>query len=277
MKRPLFKVLLAVAVPAALLAADEAWKSKPYQQWDQKDVQKVLTDSPWSRVVRMEAKWRAAGGNGVPVDRDASSPGNYGAQGGTSANSGNVGGNSSYGMGAGAPSSANSGSIAQNSSIMNSGKTPETTFMIRWFSALTVREALARAQVLSGSMTESDAGKALADQPAEYTITVAGQDMTPFLKAEEKDLAGTAYLIAKKQNAKIPASHVVIQRTSNAKPDDPRSVAVVVFYFAKKNAAGEPVFGGPEKSAEFVCVSGGVTIKTSFDLAKMSGPSGPDW
>ena len=277
MKRSLIAGFLAIAVPAALLAGDEVWKGKPYQQWDQKDVQKVLTDSPWSRAVRMEAKWRAAGGSNMPVDKDATAPGNYGAQGGASASSGNVGGNSSYGMGAGAPSNANSGSIAQNSSIMNSAKVPETTFMIRWFSALTVREALARAQVLTGSMTEEDAGKALADQPSEYTITVAGSDMTPFLKAEEKDLAGTTFLVGKKQNAKIPASRVVIQRTSGAKPDDPKPVSVVVFYFAKKTAAGEPVFSGAEKGAEFICASGGVTIKTSFDFSKMTNASGPDW
>jgi hypothetical protein len=149
--------------------------------------------------------------------------------------------------------------------------------MVRWFSALTVREALVRAQVLSGGMFQSDAEKVLSDEQGEYTITVAGPDMTPFLKAEEKDLATSSYLVAKKQGTKIPASHVVIQRKSGAKPDDPHSVDVVVFYFAKKTASGEPVFATPDKGAEFVCAAGGVTIKTSFDLAKMRGASGPDW
>jgi hypothetical protein len=269
-------LLLAAAIPITATAADDAWKAKSYKQWDTKDVQKVLTDSPWSRVVRMEAKWRT-GSSAVPVDRDASSPGNHGAQAGTSGGSGNVGGQSSAGMAAGAPASANSGSIAQNSATMNSAKMTETTFMVRWFSALTVREALARAQVLSGSMSDADADKALGDQPAEYTITVAGPDMTPFLRAEEKDLAASSYLVAKKQGTKIPASHVVIQRKSGAKPDDPHAVDVVVFYFAKKTAAGEPMFTTLEKGVEFVCTSGAVTIKTSFDLAKMHGASGPDW
>ena len=277
MKRSLI-LLLAIAVPAGLVAADEAWKTKPYQQWEMKDVQKVLNESPWVRVVHVEAKWQAAGGKGVPVDKDATAPGNYGAQGGQGgANNGSVGGNSSYGMGAGAPASANSGSIAQNSSIMNSAKTPEATFMVRWFSALSVREALARAQVLSGRMTEADAGKALADQPDEYAITVVGPDMTPFLKAEEKDLAASAYLAAKKQNTKIPATHVVIQRNPTAKPDAPNSVAVLVFYFPKKTPAGEPVFANSEKSAEFACASAGATVKASFDLSKMATSSGPDW
>src|SRR2546426_2053975 len=127
MKRPHI-LLLAVLLPAAAIAADDAWKSKPYQQWDTKDIQKVLTDSPWSRVVHMEAKWRG-GGNGVPMDKDASSPGNYGAQAGSGSGSGNVGGQSSSGMGGGAPTNANSGSLAQNAAVLNSAKTPETTFM----------------------------------------------------------------------------------------------------------------------------------------------------
>jgi len=180
-------------------------------------------------------------------------------------------------MGAGAPTNANSGSVAQNAAILNSAKTPETTFMVRWFSALTVRQALARAQVLGGGMSAADADKALGDEPTEYTITVAGPDMMPFAKAEEKDLAAAAYLVAKKPGTKAPASHVVVQRKSGVKPEDPRSVDVVVYYFPKKTAAGEPLFAAPEKGAEFVCAAGGVTIKTSFDLAKMHGASGPDW
>lgn len=46
----------ALAVAAALLlsaaparAQKEDWQGKPYQQWTMKEVQKVLTDSPWSR------------------------------------------------------------------------------------------------------------------------------------------------------------------------------------------------------------------------------------
>ena len=258
-------LLMVTLLPVVALGADDAWKSKPYQQWDTKDVQKVLTDSPWSRSVHMEAKWRT---NSAPIGQDATTSG--GKPSGASPSGGS-------GMGAGASASANAGSVAQNAPAMNTPSIPETNFMVRWFSALTVRQALAWAQVLSGGMSEADAAKVLGDEPVEYTITVAGPDMTPFLKAEEKDLANASYLVAKKQGLKIPASHVVIQRKSGAKPDDPHAVDVVVFYFAKKTAAGEPVFATPEKGAEFVCASGGVTIKTSFDLAKMKVASGPDW
>src|SRR5260370_38177237 len=94
----------------------------------------------------------------------------------------------------GATTNASSGSLAQKSGPRTSGTTPEAPFVSRWFSALAVRQALARMQVLGGAMTEADAGRALADEQAEYAITIVGPDMTPFLKGEEKDLAAKAYL-----------------------------------------------------------------------------------
>jgi len=275
-------LVLAAAVLGSAAYADDVWKAKPYQQWDAKDIQKILNESPWVRVVHVTASWRKPGDSKLPVDPGGSSPGNYGAQGATAGGSGRgdpgaAGTSSSYGMpGGGAPTNANSGSLAQNSAILNSGKTPEATFVIRWFSALAVRQALARMQVLGGAMTEADAGRALADEQAEYAITIVGPDMTPFLKVEEKDLAAKAYL-QPKSGDRTASTHVAIQRVPGGKPDDPRSIAAIVFYFAKKTAVGEPLLSPSTKSAEFACESGKATIKSSFDLTKMAGAGGPDW
>jgi hypothetical protein len=275
-------LVLAVVVLVSVAYADDVWKAKPYQQWDAKDVQKVLNESPWVRTVHVTAAWRKPGENNIPLDPGGNSPGNYGAQGasgasGSGASSGSASAPSAYGMpGPGAPSNANSGSMAQNQAIMNSAKTPEATFMVRWFSALAVRQALARAQVLGGAMTAADADKALTDAPAEYAIVIAGADMAPFVKADEKDLAAKAS-VQPKNGEKMAASHVAIQRLPGAKPEDPRSIAAVVFYFPKKIASGEPLFSSNTKSVEFACPVAGATIKASFDLPKMSGANGPDW
>ena len=280
MKRA-FCFVWCAAVLSAPAFADEPWKGKAYQQWDMKDVQKVLNDSPWVRVVHVNANWRKAGANGVPVDQGGTSAGNYGAQGGSAsgggANAGAATSSSSYGIGAGGPSNANSGSLAQNSAILNSAKTPEATFVVRWFSSAAVRHALARAQVLSGGLSEADAEKALGDEPTEFAVTIAGADMTPFVKSEEKDLAAKAYLQPKKEGSRSSASHVVIQRVPGAKPEDSKSIAAVVFYFAKKGASGEPAFGPAAKNVEFICEVGGAAIKASFELAKMADNKGPDW
>ncbi len=258
MKRTMPFLLLVIFAAVTVAIADDAWKEKPYQQWDMKDVQKVLNDSPWVRVIHVKASWRKIGKDGVPVDADGSSPGSYGSQGRTGGG-GDVGSSSSYGIpGGGAPTNANSGSIAQNGAILNAAKTPEATFAVR------------------GAMSEADAGKALGDEPVEYAIAVAGPDMTPFAKAEEKDLASKAFLQPKKEN-KISAARVTIQRVSGAKPEDPRSVAAVVFYFAQKTETGEPTLSQNVKSVEFACDCGGAALKASFDLSKMASGKGPDW
>jgi len=268
-------LVLAVVLLVSVAYADDVWKSKPYQQWELKDVQKILADSPWAHVVHVTASWRKPG-EALPVEPGGTTPGNYGTQAGSTASgSGATSAPSSYGM-PGGPSNANSGSLAQNQAIMNSANTPEATFAVRWFSARAVRQALSRAQVLSGAMSEADAAKALADEPTEFAITIVGQDMTPFLSAEEKDLAAKASLQPKKQG-KIPATRATVQRIPGRKPEDPRSIAAVVFYFAKKSASGDPVLAPNEKNVEFLCEAGKATIKTSFDLSKMAGANGPDW
>ena len=267
-------LIFAVVLLVSVAYADDVWKSKPYQQWELKDVQKILADSPWAHVVHVTASWRKPG-EALPIEQGGTTAGNYGTQSGSSSGAGAASVPSSGSM-PGGPSSANSGSLAQNQAILNSANTPEATFAVRWFSAHAVRQALARAQVLSGAMTEADAAKALADEPTEVAITVVGQDMTPFLTVEEKDLAAKAFLQPKKQG-KIPAAHVSIQRIPGRKPDDRTSIAAVVFYFAKKSASGDPVLAPNEKNVEFLCEAGKATIKTSFDLSKMALSSGPDW
>ena len=273
-------VVFAVVLLVSVAYADEVWKSKSYQQWELKDVQKILADSPWAHVVHVTASWRKPGDKTIPVEPGGSAPGNYGTQGSSIPGGAGAGASDpiapSSGSMPGGPSNANSGSLAQNQAILNSSNAPEATFAVRWFSARAVRQALARAQVLSNAMSEADATKALADEPTEVAITIVGQDMTPFLAADEKDLAAKAFLQPKKQG-KMPATHASVQRIPGRKPEDPRSIAAVVYYFAKKSASGDPILAPNEKNVEFLCEAGKATIKTSFDLSKMALANAPDW
>lgn len=43
-----------ILVAASLIwAANDPWKSKPYDQWDDKDIQTIFNDSPWAKVVQI--------------------------------------------------------------------------------------------------------------------------------------------------------------------------------------------------------------------------------
>src|SRR6516164_5463157 len=61
------------------LASDPPWKGKPYEQWDDKDIQRVFSDSPWSRKGTITRTWTALSAKDLP-NANAQRPG--GAAGG---------------------------------------------------------------------------------------------------------------------------------------------------------------------------------------------------
>lgn len=264
MKRKMLGICGVVLI-ATFVYAGDVWRDKPYKEWAQKDVQKILSDSPWVKSAHVVASWRTGDRSNVPYDT-AGTANQTGAA--------DVG---SYSTGPGGPTSANSGSMAQNAAILASAKNAEANFTVSWFSAHTVRQALARGQVLSGAMTETDADKALVPEFEEYAITVAGRDMTPFLKATENDLVGNGFLLLKEDKKKVPATRVVFQRPVTTSPNILPPITAVIFYFPKKTPSGDPVISPQEKSAEFLCSYRGVNIKASFDLQKMVAAQGADW
>src|SRR5207249_876527 len=60
----LFFTFLMVASP--VLASDPPWKGKPYQQWDDKDIQRVFSDSPWARKTTITRTWSAVSQKDAP-------------------------------------------------------------------------------------------------------------------------------------------------------------------------------------------------------------------
>src|SRR5258708_27300627 len=60
----LFSVMIAFA--AAVWAGGEPWKGKPYQQWDDKDLQRIFTDSPWTRTTTITRTWLPISSEDLP-------------------------------------------------------------------------------------------------------------------------------------------------------------------------------------------------------------------
>ena len=259
MSKPILVGIAILSVAVAAWAGDP-WKSKPYQQWDEKDVQKIMFDSPWAQVVTVDANWRgaaqlqqSAAPNQVPQEQS----GGYGA--------GGMGGRSSGGGMAG-----NQSQPGENAG-MQAMQGPQARFLVRWVSARVIREATVRDAVLSGKMQEADAQKALAEPVTEYQVLVVGPDMRPFTGVDENTLAADAYLKAKKSKEKIAVSRVEIQRDSNG-----QKIVAVLFAFPKKSANGEATIGTGEKGVEFECHVQKLSLKASFDPQKMADQQGTD-
>jgi hypothetical protein len=228
--------------------AGDAWKDKPYQQWDRKDALKVLNDSPWSKTIAVNVTWRAiaapsAGGEA----RDG-----YGPMGGTSPG----------GPGQGQPTPMTSG---------DEGGAAVAEFHVRWLSSRAIREGLARLQILEGKMTEADAEKYLAQPVSDYQLLLFGQDMSPFDNSDENSVKEKSYLELKRSKEKLAPANVQIQRT----PDGKRIVAVF-FSFPKKTSSGGATVASDEKSVEFGCSAGPFRLRTSFEPSKMVDRQGSD-
>lgn len=245
--------LAAILICTALAwAGSEPWKSKPYQQWDDKDIQQILTESPWVRTASIEAGWKAAGSS---LDQ---SPSELNSESGVSAPTTSSNPGSRMARDAGPiPGPEQSQSMAQ--------------FLVFWMSARTMRAALAQREVLHSGKTAAEAQQYVDAPQAEYQIVVQGRDMTPFLRFNEKYYETNSYLYAKKNNEKVFPAHVEYQRTP-----DGNSIDAVIFSFAKKLPSGEPLILPQEKSIEFSCKVEGSDMRVRFEPQKMTNQSGED-
>jgi hypothetical protein len=241
---------VALLVAALVWAGDDPWKAKPYQQWDAKDVHKVLDASPWARNVQVAAPWISTGDAG-----DA-------ASGGVSSQAGPPTIRSAQ---APQPSSTGAGDIGPG------GQTATVTFVVRWASSRTVREALLRNAILAGQIKEDEATQQLAQPVDTYEIVVAAPDMKPFQSVDEKILEHCAFLVDRKTKQKVAPTSVKIRNS-----DDGKKVESVAFFFPKKSDSGVSTIAADEKNVDFLCVVTNVKIEANFDVSKMLDTLGRD-
>jgi len=151
-------------------ASDPPWLGKTYQQWDDQDIQRIFTDSPWARVTPVIRSWAPLSSDELP--------------------------NFIGGADRGLPS---------NPSESSGG---ELNFFIFWASSRIVRGASARRAVLHGPKKDIDIEKYANAPQAEYQIVVQSADMTPFFRQKEQFFQANSFLEMKGTKLKISPSHV---------------------------------------------------------------------
>ncbi len=262
MRKVIFLSSAVLLVAALVFAGGDPWKSKPYQQWDAKDIQRVLEDSPWSKIIQVDATWKSGKDN---LGSDASGPAVATNQQGPAGGGGGAAGKA---MGGSAPGAVSTPVAGAGDSGNSSGS---AAFLIRWVSSKTVEKAVYRKAELAGEMKPEDAEKELAKQLDVYELVVFGPDMKPFQSADEDTLKTDGYLIEKKTKQKISPTKVEITRSS-----DGAKVQAVAFIFLRKASNGEPTIADDEKSVDFICNVNGAKIHTTFDISKMQDAQGRD-
>jgi len=254
--RAVLVVVGILACGSLLLADNKPWKGKSIQDWDAKDVQQIMTDSPWVRVTTIPRGWLPVAEKDVPPEQQIS------------------GGARSVPSAAGGPGPG-SGAVSPGTNPNASNRASEESqeqlkVFVDWDSSHIMRAASARNAVLHGMMKDSDVEQYASAPQEEYQLVIYMVDMTPFVKNDEKFFLDKADIETKRGKLKLPPSHIQYDRESNGHLKD------VIFFFPKKTASGEPTIAAGETEVTFNCKIEGSRVHVNFDVQKMAGASGLD-
>jgi len=135
-------VLFGLGTAAWGFAPGEFWNEKEPGQWSDKEVERILTRSPWAKEVRAEMNMsgmRPPGGGGMGGPGMGGPPG--GGMGGPGMGGGGMGGPPGGGMGGPGMGGPGGGGMGGPGMGGPGGGMPEFKMLVRWESATPVREA----------------------------------------------------------------------------------------------------------------------------------------
>lgn len=179
-RRILMAGTLAIATASLLLAAP-FWVEKPYTQWNEKEVSKLLSDSPWVRPATVDfdmAAMRQARAGGEMGGRGGGMAGPGGGAAGPGGGAGAPGGEGGPGGGMGGPG----GGMGRPGGMggPGGGGMQDLNVSVMWRSALPVRQAMYQAAVLQESKSAEalertrQLERALQEEPSYHILAVNG-------------------------------------------------------------------------------------------------------
>jgi hypothetical protein len=146
-------VLVVLALGVSALFATDFWEKKKFSAWNKKEVGRILTDSPWAKSFAVALKGFGGRGGG----------GGMGGGGGKRGKCGGGGG----GIDAGA--SGGGGGDMGGAAV-----TTGPTVLMRWQSALPIREAAARVKYGEEAGTSKEAADMLSANQQLYVVGIFG-------------------------------------------------------------------------------------------------------
>jgi hypothetical protein len=215
------------------------WQAKPPTDWSDKEVQKMLGNSPWARSSSVSLSGPTPPSVGGPTSGPST---DAGAPPPISENAGGRGG-----RGGGPRPGADQPSPG-----------PSATIVVRWQSALPVKEALARVKYGSESATSPDARKFVETGENAYVVVISGP-LRPFLRGSPEALTKT---LLSETSLSTKAKGVL-------NPSDVRfgtiEKAVELYFYFPRSAA----YTAEDKEVEFSTRLGDLPLKFKFRLKDM--------
>lgn len=240
------RTIAGFTLASIILFAADPWKDKKPADWSSKDATRVLTNSPWAKSTSAEMNFSRMGGGGA------------GRPGGGAPGGGGVGGPSG---GVGGPGGGGIGGPG-GGGIGGPGDMEAPKMLVRWESAVPVREASAKMEDMHGSK--------LIDLAKEYYVISTsgaammgggrrGQDIPErpqpdFSRMEQRMIEATSLKI-KGQDSIAPAKVEVLQSGAGT---------MTLFLFPRTRAINPQ-----DKEVIFETSMGPMVIKTKFALKDM--------
>jgi len=231
-------LLLGLAI--GVCAAD-FWLTKPYTEWSDKDIQKLETNSPWSKQVPLSLS-----GPGGGPDTGRARRGGSGSGGDLDSPMGSGG---TGGGGRGNPQEAGGGAIP--------GGGASSSVTVSWRSALAFREAVAKEKFGAEAATSADAKKIIEDEPKFYLVMISGlpgRALHSNDKMKESLLQSTSLIV----KGKDPIQATDVQTGGNEQRP------VVLFVFPKTAPLSVD-----DKDVEFSTKLGTIVVRQKFHLKDM--------
>ena len=215
-----------------LLFGADFWEKKPFTEWTDKEITKMLTDSPWAKKVTVNSL--------VPAQ----------AGGGQMAGGGGRGGGGAGGGGGGRGRGGGGGGMSAGPGAGRAG--PAMEFIVRWESSLPIKQAVVRMgyQKDNPDVVEEYLSR---DDP-HYIVSVSVLPI-PEDRINSERIAGMASLVRKKFDP-VPADSAVIAGT--------RGGSIIYFRFPRTMNIELA-----NKDVEFVLELPRIKIKKKFSLKKM--------
>ncbi len=233
------KTLLPLFLAAVVCAwAADFWQTKPFTDWNDKDIQRMETNSPWAKAVSV-----AMGGGGG---------GNMGKGGrGKGGGGGGGGGGDTESMGGG----GNAHGVQEIPTVGGGGTA--MNLIVSWRTALPIREALAKEKFGKEAATSPDAKKLIEDEQKYYLILVTGlpgRSIRSGDKVKEMLIKNTSLSV----KGKDPIAPADVQVGGNEQK------ALVLFVFPRTTPLTIE-----DKDVEFSTKLGPMLVKQKFRLKDM--------
>jgi hypothetical protein len=222
---------------ALCMWAADFWTTKPFTEWNEKEVQKMLSSSPWSETVTVSAGAGGGPGGPPPATGGGGGRGRSGPQGDSTTADPGIGGGDFGGGGGG-------GGV---------------TVTLLWQTAMPIRQALVKRQYGTEAGTSPEAKAKLDRVDQVYVLTLIGMpgSMLGATQADKKAALLDATMVT--AGGKPPIKAIDVQTTGGRGP-----TANVSFLFPKTMP-----FTVEDKEMEFSTRFDKTTIKKKFKLKDM--------